>query len=1181
MAKRVKNRNRPRQEIYPACADLSRENPRPLKNEPASIDAFAKDLERSGYSICRMPDDSGFKYGWYRKPSQRPALELKVEDQSSKPEAQSSKVEDQSSKLKAEREESGIGQIAGATAGFLAFAGAAAYVVYRIIKGRSAARPLPPTPRLVDAEDLPPKPRLSERPAAEPPSAERGSEPPAEPAASPAAAAPVEPARGPSPDAEPLARINFENYEPLTNQELRHGDILPGGEFVLGDPSTYKRELLTVNFRDDSQAHEILEEARRIGDEKGLTLEQKIEAIAVRIQADFSPVPDGLGRPGRPDTIGYYFKNGGCCRHKAALVQMALAEAGIRSRYVRGSVLGNPSRHAWVEIDIKGDGSYSYAADVHLNSGRWGEKVVIPLPYLDHLEGKVAYAIEGQAGSSSIYLVDPLETNLVWRPRTAKGEPAVRAPFAEIAQPQPQPQPEPQPKPEPQPQPKPQPQPQPQPEPQPQPDPALARDGIPVPRPSPAGVEPRPAVVPAQLPKPGPVAVSPVPPVDMNQSLMLDTRGLPKEPSTSLDLGSLGLEVPVPRPSPQSKEAKPSAQPAGLPRPKPVAASPVPSVDMNQSLMLDTRGLPKEPSTSLDLGSLGLDLSAQEAVAPRPQPQMERPAFEERETQVYEEGKGLLERVKGFFSRAFSPVNVADRYIVNERTVGQPPPLPPAMKPRLPAPPKMKPLPPDAAYMFDRSIARIEKHLPKAMRADFRKSAITYAVSALRPVHDGKRSAVEGEREIWSRETGEKVLIRGVVRVSETITGPYDRIWGKGPLVSVIRSLSLIAKMPHEERERYLDNRGFLLESVVDRVFIENSGLSLPARLALRMRSIEEFRKAKIDQLHDMAGRLHAEWQRIHRLMRENLIHVAERERTDALRNSAARLDKMKKAPLYNSSDSPPDSWLVRQAAFIAMEEKAWKQASPSASLSDIEIREVHSALFRNGWFKEKAPAERFAMAEALSQILNDPAFRGVRLMHVPNEVLKQAGGKGALINHFGFLTKEGVRQAFDRAGLAQPPAGTTIMLPGDMNEKLPMPRAPELAKPPVDVEAMIEEVRAEIARSQGGRMPIAEKPMELHLHEIEVIRDVSEASMQLDISEMEEIRRAGEASMQLDISDIEEIRAPRASIVDAVLGDRPAKVEAELRDAARAVKVRDSADRAAERAARKARDSVRPRFKI
>jgi|GEM_PF-4398995 len=68
MAKNPRVRRGARREVYPDCASLSRENPSPLSADPGNIDTFAKDMQDVGMGICRMPDGSKSKWGYYTKP---------------------------------------------------------------------------------------------------------------------------------------------------------------------------------------------------------------------------------------------------------------------------------------------------------------------------------------------------------------------------------------------------------------------------------------------------------------------------------------------------------------------------------------------------------------------------------------------------------------------------------------------------------------------------------------------------------------------------------------------------------------------------------------------------------------------------------------------------------------------------------------------------------------------------------------------------------------------------------------------------------------------------------------------------------------------------------------------------------------------------------------------------------
>ncbi|MBD3304436.1 hypothetical protein GF343_04775 [Candidatus Woesearchaeota archaeon] len=59
----------------------------------------------------------------------------------------------------------------------------------------------------------------------------------------------------------------------------------------------------------------------------------------------------------------------GVCINKAIVLQLALQEAGIKSRYVRGRTAAGISNHAWVEADVLEPGRYALILDPHFDGG--------------------------------------------------------------------------------------------------------------------------------------------------------------------------------------------------------------------------------------------------------------------------------------------------------------------------------------------------------------------------------------------------------------------------------------------------------------------------------------------------------------------------------------------------------------------------------------------------------------------------------------------------------------------------------------------------------------------------------------------------------------------------------------------------------------------------------------------
>jgi Transglutaminase-like superfamily len=219
--------------------------------------------------------------------------------------------------------------------------------------------------------------------------------------------------------------INVINYLELPSAErLQDGDILPGHKFVLGKTETYGRELLTINLGRTSAIYEVMQKAREIagkhsGGKKSLALK-----IADMVDKNYSDL-QGHGKKGFLLSLGFFQEEGGCCRHRAAELQLALQEAGIRSRYVRGRVFRG--WHAWVEVDVKGDGSFSQVIDP--NMGVRGEirkldrgeektmrKVLIsrgvPAENLEFYK-----VIDESHGREEWYFVDRENFNVVWRRR--------------------------------------------------------------------------------------------------------------------------------------------------------------------------------------------------------------------------------------------------------------------------------------------------------------------------------------------------------------------------------------------------------------------------------------------------------------------------------------------------------------------------------------------------------------------------------------------------------------------------------------------------------------------------------------------------------------------------------------------------------------------------------------------
>ena len=104
-------------------------------------------------------------------------------------------------------------------------------------------------------------------------------------------------------------------------------------------------------------------------------------------------------------TIGAFQLSGGVCRHRSALLQLALQEAGVPSRYMRGTIVGG-GMHAWVEVAAGSDGKFSYVIDPNMKNR--GE--IDTSPKFKDLLGSNSYKAGGMA-------YRPLGNGAqVWRP---------------------------------------------------------------------------------------------------------------------------------------------------------------------------------------------------------------------------------------------------------------------------------------------------------------------------------------------------------------------------------------------------------------------------------------------------------------------------------------------------------------------------------------------------------------------------------------------------------------------------------------------------------------------------------------------------------------------------------------------------------------------------------------------
>lgn len=199
------------------------------------------------------------------------------------------------------------------------------------------------------------------------------------------------------------------------------GSIFPGHNFKIDDPSTWNRELLMVH-KYHSETEESLKAAKEIGVRESTSISNgDVERAALAIMNThmrvYSPQQDREVDEGAINTLGEFQVNGGCCRHRSATLQLMLQEAGITSRYVRGCVAGS-GYHAWVEVDIHNDGSYSLILDPNLGLAGLKSEVCREQNELLYGYSRITIIEYGWARAKDVvYIVDQGRFNTVWQPK--------------------------------------------------------------------------------------------------------------------------------------------------------------------------------------------------------------------------------------------------------------------------------------------------------------------------------------------------------------------------------------------------------------------------------------------------------------------------------------------------------------------------------------------------------------------------------------------------------------------------------------------------------------------------------------------------------------------------------------------------------------------------------------------
>ncbi|MDA0837708.1 MAG: hypothetical protein O3B01_09005 [Planctomycetota bacterium] len=209
-----------------------------------------------------------------------------------------------------------------------------------------------------------------------------------------------------------------DTYDEINNVlYFAQNDYLPGHKFVLGDKSTYNREKLRIektSFSPGDHAEKSLIDFFVGAKLDSAELKEDWFAISLRLFFEltqrFSPLPNIEGGESTTIVLQDFFDQGGVCRHKCAVLQVALQEAGISSRYHRGKLFFG-GYHAWIEVDIFRDGSYFLILDPHLFN------ILIKSGTLETSQGAVYLRDEGYPVTEHF--------NTVWRGKTRGEEKSV------------------------------------------------------------------------------------------------------------------------------------------------------------------------------------------------------------------------------------------------------------------------------------------------------------------------------------------------------------------------------------------------------------------------------------------------------------------------------------------------------------------------------------------------------------------------------------------------------------------------------------------------------------------------------------------------------------------------------------------------------------------------------------
>jgi len=233
------------------------------------------------------------------------------------------------------------------------------------------------------------------------------------------------------PEAARAEEITSEGYAELRNVDfIVHGDLFPSHKSRLDDPRTWDARELLIGHKHGTSLLPLLHAGRDTG------LKRRREIAAGRALRDaaldvldahrrlYAGGPAAQAEAGVMMTLGFFALEGGNCRHRSAALQLMLQETGAPSRYVRGALL-DYGHHAWVEVDVACDGSYSFVVDP--NMGVVGMKSAsVPT---EGARGRILqFTLSDTAKfsrtdpQSLTYVVRRREFNTIWRPRQRNPE---------------------------------------------------------------------------------------------------------------------------------------------------------------------------------------------------------------------------------------------------------------------------------------------------------------------------------------------------------------------------------------------------------------------------------------------------------------------------------------------------------------------------------------------------------------------------------------------------------------------------------------------------------------------------------------------------------------------------------------------------------------------------------------